>query len=286
MIDGYKIIDGHVHTFSSNEVSRKIRESFNKIYTIEFENPGTGTIHDVLANMERSGVDHTIMANFAPPGIIHENNLWTIQASGHDKRLIPLVSFHPSMGGDIHSLFEQYIRLGAKGIKLHPMAQGFSPLDGKLAELYKSCNEAAFPVVFHCGRVANMRLNEYSDFDMIKPLIEKYPAIPFVLTHMADGNVNDVVNTARNHGNVSFDTSIVITGYPPIMETNDASWLDDDEVSGIIDSIGAEKVIFGSDYPWGSPSHDIARFMAIKLEEKQKQLIFSENAVRIFKLEI
>ena len=264
MIDGYRIIDEHVHTFSSDEVSRRIKESFNKIYSIEFENPGTGTVDDVLANMERTGIDYTIMANFAPPRIINENNLWTIKASSSNKRLIPLVSFHPAMKGDIRSLLELYMRLGAKGIKLHPMAQGFSPLDGKLAELYKGCNEAAFPVVFHCGRVANARLNEYSDLDIIRPLIEKYPAIPFVLTHMADGNERDVVETAKSFANVSFDTSIVITGYPPIMETNDASWLDDDEVAGIINSVGAEKVVFGSDYPWGSPSHDITRLMALK----------------------
>lgn len=286
MIDGYRIIDGHVHTFSSDEVSRKIRESFNKIYSIEFENPGTGTIGDVLANMERSGIDHTIMANFAPPKIIHENNLWTIKTATFDKRLIPLVSFHPEMKENMRSLLEHYIDLGAKGIKLHPMAQDFSPLDKKLGDMYRGCNEAAFPVVFHCGRVANARLNEYSDLDVIRPLIEKYPSIPFVLTHMADGNVRDVVNTAECFDNVFFDTSIVITGYPSIMMTNDASWLDNDEVAGIINKIGAEKVIFGSDYPWGSPFHDIPRIMSLKLDEGQKRRIFSENAVKTFKLEI
>jgi predicted TIM-barrel fold metal-dependent hydrolase len=286
MVDGYRVIDGHVHTFSSEEVSRKIRESFNRIYSIEFENPGTGTIGDVLANMERIGVDRTIMANFAPPRIIHDNNLWTIEAACSDSRLIPLVSFHPDMEGDMSGLFGQYVRLGAKGVKLHPMAQGFSPLDKRLERMYGCCNEASLPVVFHCGRVANARLNEYSDLEMILPLVEKYPAIPFVLTHMADGNARDVVETAKSFGNVSFDTSIVITGYPPIMETNDASWLDDEEVAGVINTIGAERVIFGSDYPWGSPLHDIPRIMALKLDEEQKRGIFSENAVRIFGLEI
>lgn len=286
MTEGYRIIDGHVHTFSSDEVSKKIRESFNRIYSIEFENPGTGTIEDVLANMERTGIERTVMANFAPPKIIHDNNLWTIEVSGDGSRLIPLVSFHPEMEGDMRSLLDQYMGLGARGIKLHPMAQGFSPLDKKLEEMYRGCNEASIPVVFHCGRVANARLNEYSDLEIIKPLLYKYPSIPFVLTHMADGNVKDVVDTAKGFDNVSFDTSIVITGYPPIMQTNDASWLDDSEVADIINTIGAERVVFGSDYPWGSPSHDIARLKAIKLDEMQKKRIFFENAVKIFKLEI
>lgn len=286
MKDGYTIIDGHVHTFSSEMVSGKIRESFNKLYSIEFENPGSGTVEDVLGKMKKSGVDYTIMANFAPPRIIHENNLWTINVSRKEKRLIPLVSFHPEMDGDMPVLLGQYIGLGAKGVKLHPMAQGFTPQDKRLEPLYGQCNELRLPVVFHCGRVANARLNRYSDLETIRPLIEKYRRLPFVLTHMADGNVGDVLAAAREYDNVSFDTSIVISGYPPILSTNDASWLDDGEVTDVINRIGADRVMFGSDYPWGSQVHDVPRILGLKLDEEQKRRILSENAARIFKLKI
>lgn len=89
-------------------------------------------------------------------------------------------------------LMEEYMRNGAKGIKFHPMAQGFDPDDNRLESVYKMSAEAAFPIVFHCGRVSNARLNNYADIDMIVPVIKKYPNIPFVLTHMADGNIGDV----------------------------------------------------------------------------------------------
>ena len=46
-----------------------------------------------------------------------------------------------------------------------------------------------------------------------------------------------------------FDTSIVISGYPGILDTNEPSWLDDGMVVDIIRTIGA-KGSFGSDYPW------------------------------------
>lgn len=286
MIDGYRIIDGHVHTFSSEEVSQKIRESFNRLYSIEFENPGSGTIKDVLDKMKKAGVDFTIMANFAPPRIVHDNNLWTINAARKEKRLIALVSFHPEMDGDMVGLLGQYVELGAKGVKLHPMAQGFSPLDRRLEPLYTECNELRLPVVFHCGRVANARLNGYSDLETIRPLLGKYRRIPFILTHMADGNVGDVLATAGEFENVSFDTSIVITGYPPILSTNAASWPDDGEVADIINRVGADRVMFGSDYPWGSQVHDVPRILNLELDPGQKRRILSENAARIFKLEI
>lgn len=125
MKDGFVIIDGHVHTFSNYEVAKKIIDSFNNIYDIAFENPGTGAIDDVLANMDRTGIDYTVMANFAPPKILHANNLWTIDIAKHNNRLVPLVSFHPDMKGRLWSFLECYTNEGAKGVKLHPMAQGY-----------------------------------------------------------------------------------------------------------------------------------------------------------------
>ena len=285
MIDGFAIVDGHVHTFSTAEVSKKIIDSFNKAYEILFENPGSGTIEDVLANMTVSGVDYTVMANFAPPGILHRNNLWTIDVSKLHNNLIPLVSFHPGMQGRLWSFLECYMNEGAKGVKLHPMAQGFNPVNRRLDEIYSYCGEIGFPVVFHCGRVANARLNEYSDSSILMKVIEKYPETAFILTHMADGNAKDVLRIAKNYPNVYFDTSIVITGYPPLIQTNEPSWTEDNPVVDVINAIGAERVLFGSDYPWGSPKHDIGRILGMKLNDEQKRLILSANSIRLFRLQ-
>jgi len=282
MVKGFKVIDGHVHTFMSDEVSLKIRTSFNKVYSIEFENPGTGTIDDVLKNMNDLGIDYTVMANFAPAKILDRNNRWTLDVSRKHPSLIPLVSFHPDMEGDFECLLKEYIEEGAKGVKLHPMAQGFDPRNEKLKGMYGICNEIAFPIVFHCGRVANARLNEYSDIDAIEPLIKMYRNTPFVLTHMADGNVKDVLRLSQQYENVFFDTSIVITGYPPILETNEPSWVEDDIVEDVVNKVGTQRLIFGSDYPWGSPGHDLNRFLNMHITDEQKRLILGQNATRLF----
>jgi hypothetical protein len=282
----YTVIDGHVHTFPNDEISRKIIDSFNRVYSIEFENPGTGSIMDVIDNMRASGVDFTIMANFAPTKILHSNNSWTLTAAKENSSLLPLISFHPEMEGCFAGMLEGYIREGAKGIKMHPMAQSFHPDHPSLNEVYRLCGEYAFPVVFHCGRVSNARLNEYSDVDAIMPVIRRYPDMPVVLTHMADGSIEDVVRLAGEYTNVYFDTSIVITGYPSIMAINEPSWLEDSVVEDVINTIGADRVIFGSDYPWGSPKHDLDRIMRLRLSDEQREMILGLNAARVFKLDM
>lgn len=286
MIDGIEIIDSHVHTFASDDIADKIISSFNKLYDIEFKNPGNGTVDNVLKNMESVGTDRTIMANFAPPKIIDQNNMWTLDtACSSAGRLIPLVSFHPEMEGSLSEHLERYIRMGAKGIKLHPMAQGFDIREARMNELYEQCNERRFPLLIHCGRVANARLNGFSDFECIVPVMEEFPHMPVILAHMADGNMECVMEASRKYENVYFDTSIVITGYPDIINTNEPSWPDDAEVVSIINEIGAHKVLFGSDFPWGSPVHDLKRIMNLKLDLRQKQLIFNKNARKIYQLD-
>jgi len=286
VVEDYIVVDGHIHTFSSDEVSKKIITSFNLMYDIRFDNPGNGTIDDVIMNMSLEGIDYSVMANFAPAKIIHSNNKWALGVTREHDKLITLVSFHPEMEGCMVSLLEEYIREGARGIKFHPMAQGFYPNDKKLANLYEFCNDISFPIVFHCGRVSNARLNEFSDLDMIIPVIEKYGNIPFVLTHMADGNVEDVFKVSQYYGNVFFDTSIVITGYDPIRKFNEPSWPDDDIVVQVVNRIGADRVVFGSDYPWGSPGPDLRRIIGLNLSEKQKKHILGENALKMFKIKI
>ncbi|AUG56913.1 amidohydrolase family protein [Acetivibrio saccincola] len=282
MFENIKTVDGHVHTFSSDEIAKKIIKSFNKVYSIDFNVPGEGTIEDLIQGMNLTGIDYSVMANFAPPKILDSNNMWTIEMSKLNQCLIPLVSFHPDMGEDILPLLEKYISEGAKGIKFHNMAQGFMPTHPALEPLYDYCNQIAFPIEFHCGRVSNARLNEFSDVECIIPVIDKYQDIPIILTHMADGNIDDVIKLSKEYENLYFDTSIVISGYPDILETNEPSWLDDDVVVDVINTIGAERLLFGSDYPWGSPSHDFDRIANLDLNYKEKSLILGGNAIRIF----
>ncbi|MCX7747262.1 MAG: amidohydrolase family protein [Clostridia bacterium] len=278
----FTIVDGHAHTFLSDEVASKIIEAFNRIYTIEFDNPGKGTIDDLLLTMEENNTDFTVMANFASPKFLHTNNEWSLRMSKEHPCLVPLVSFHPDMEGNLVEILEKYVENGAKGIKIHPMAQGFMPDHEKLMEVYQYCNQIALPVVFHCGRVANARINEYADLDRIMPIIEKYGQLPVILTHMADGNREDVLRLSRSYEHVYFDTSIVISGYPPIIGTNEPSWPNDNEVVEIINEIGISRVMFGSDYPWGSPKHDIERLIRMDFSEHQKELLLGKNALCVY----
>jgi len=285
LIEGMVVVDGHVHSFQNRVTAHKVIDAFNKAYTIEFKNPGTSDIEDLLNKMELSSVDYSVLANFTTPKFLLNNNSWTLELCKNNKNLIPLVSFHPDLD-NMEALFEKYINNGARGVKLHPMAQGFYPDNKKLYGVYKMCSELKLPVVFHCGRVANARRNEFSDISSITPILKKFKDMPTVLTHMVDGNVKDVHMVAESYENVYFDTSIVVTGYSEIRKTNKPSWLEDDMALEVFEKVGAHRITFGSDYPWGSMYHDVQRFKNMKIAKDKLRLIFGENALKLYNIKV
>ena len=232
--------------------------------------------------MSGAGIDYSVTANFAPPKILHENNLWTLNAAASHPNPIPLVSFHPSSENVIKSHFEVYMKLGAKGVKLRPMSQGFDPREPSLDMLYRLCAERGIPVVFHYGRVSNARINAFSDTSSILPVLDMHPTLKVVLTHMADGNSDDVVRIAHEYENAYFDTSIIMTGYPELLKYNNPNWPEDSVFIDILAQTGSGRLIFGSDWPWGSAAHDVERFLKMQISDDDKRLILSGNAACLF----
>lgn len=291
MRNGYIVVDGHAHVFSSQPVAAKIMDSFNERFAIDFDNSGDGTVENLLAGMGENGIDLTVLANFAGPRFIHETNLWTLAtARAHPAKrdlaacgLIPLVSFCPELLAEHNSdtLFADYLARGARGVKLHPMSQGFDAGDAVMLPVYALAGQHGLPVVFHCGRVSNARINEYSDFDRLIDIVDEFPDTDFVLTHMVDGNEHDLLEAARRP-NVWFDTSIVVSGHAALLAVNEPSWQDDERFVAIVAKVGARRFLFGSDHPWGAAAADLARFLAMPLDDADKRMILGTNALGLF----
>ena len=53
----------------------------------------------------------------------------------------------------------------------------------------------------------------------------------------------------------------------------------------IIRRYGADKVLFGTDYPLHDPINEMGYLEALQLEDSEYQAIFSENAKKIFKID-
>lgn len=63
-----------------------------------------------------------------------------------------------------------------------------------------------------------------------------------------------------------------------------APTLDDEDAEDLIRTIGSERILFSSDYPWINPARDIERINGLNISDNNKKLILDENAAKLFKL--
>lgn len=277
----YPVIDNHVHLFADGTISNKVMQKFNAKYSIGFTPAGNGVSDDLLAQMDQSGIHFSVIANFGGSESVLEINKWTLEIASQHPEFIPLVSITPEISRP-DQIISKAISAGAAGLKLHPMAQNFDPEDQRMYGVYGLAGELGFPVVFHCGRVSNARINSWSDPERILSVVRRFPGTVFVLTHMADSSPVEIVDFVSRYDNIYFDTSIVMSGYEPLLRVNSPSWQDDSMLLSVVNSCGSERFMFGSDYPWGSPGADLDRLKKSGLKRSDLVNIAGGNAFRLF----
>ena len=275
------IIDGHAHTYP-DQAALRIIQSFTEFHHMEpTAAVGKGTVSDLLSRMKDNNIDYTVIANFAPRKSIEKTNEWTLAICREYSALIPLVSVHPGMPANQVRL---YFEAGAKGIKMHTGIQDFEPADSGLEHIYSLCENMNIPITFHCGETSRVHMNDYSEMSHILPVVEAHPGIPFILTHLAAGNPETVLEIARRYPNALFDTSITFTGEHCIYRIHDNTWEDDDQAAALFREIGCDRITFGTDYPFGNAGSDIRRLKRLNLSEREKQMILGENSAGIYKI--
>src|SRR5205085_1722214 len=91
--------------------------------------------------------------------------------------------------------------LGARGIKLHPRAQGFTATDERLAPVFALAAERRVPILIHGGRglppiAAGLRA-----------LVERYPEATLIIAHAGIADLAQLAACMAGRRGVLFDTS-------------------------------------------------------------------------------
>ncbi len=104
-------------------------------------------------------------------------------------------------------------------------------------------------------------------FEVTAELRRRYPTICMIIPHMAafNGGLRKVLNRFGEDPNVYLDTSLA----PPR------------QVRRAIKKIGAERVIFGSDYSYGGISYELKKVMGLRLPEDERLAVLSGNILRL-----
>ena len=149
--------------------------------------------------------------------------------------------------------------------------------------LYDYAESEGLPVLFHTGDTA------FSTGDLARShpltldrLANKREELTMILCHFGNPWFEDVAELIYKHPNVYADISGLFTG--GAYAEKYAEWLAKKISEAVYFAAGAEKIIFGTDYPITKHSETLALVKGLEVDEPDKEKILHLNAERVFGL--
>jgi predicted TIM-barrel fold metal-dependent hydrolase len=275
------IIDFHTHALPpqvKNNRSRYVERdaAFAEIYS--GDKVRIATAEDLIASMDREGVDVSVIVNYgwSTHEFCVETNDYILESiARYPKQLIgfcAVSSYH-----DDFSLaeIERCVRGGIKGVgELRPdMQLPESVSQEMLAPFSQLLFKYNLILLTHSSDPVGhlYRGKGAATPERLYRFITNFTGVPVVCAHWGGGlpfyTLMPEVRQALE--NVYFDTAISPLLYRPEVYRH------------VRDLVGADRILFGSDYPVIAPSRLLKEIDTAELPEEDRQMILSGNARRL-----
>lgn len=212
--------------------------------------------------LDRFKIDKAVLF---PPGLTSSANSAVADAvKRHPDRLIGFGTVHPLWEPEPSKRLDEAFSLGIRGLKIHPWLQGITLSEGiqrRFEELFNRAAKLRMPVIFHSGTPPDTQCLQYT------VLAEMFPDVNLIYGHMGLGYFwRDAIRSAKTHDNVYLETSGI--QYPQAIRE-------------ALDSVGAGKVIFGSDLPYLHPAVEMKKISLLRLPQDELEKVMASNILSL-----
>lgn len=221
-------------------------------------------IGELLASMDRLGIERSVVNVIEP--YFQTDDLRTVMGE-HRDRLSLFAGVDPGLPDAPAQLAAYIAGGGVSGLKIHPALAGPDPTDDRMYEIVQVAYTHDLPVQIHTGSFPFEALRHDDDASILRPVIEAFPSVTFVLAHIGWNQHRTVLQLAHDHPNVCVESS----WQPPAV------------IRQAVDILGAERVLFGSDFPLLQQKPALQVIKAA-LSAKEAHLVLRQNALRLLKL--
>lgn len=180
------------------------------------------------------------------------------EALRKEKRLLGFCRLNPAHGEAAYQELKRSVRLGLRGVKLHPRAEDFSPHDAE--DLIAAVEKERLPIVLHTS-------HEHHCHPIIwQGIFLRHKRISFILAHAGKDAYREAAAVASACPNVYLDTSTLST------------W----RTGVLLKKAGAAKIVFASDAPYSHPAIELLKFdLLLGKNHRMRRKIFWENPIKI-----
>ncbi len=250
------IIDGHTH----------------------FAPPGKGlppnSLEELLSIMDACGISAVVTtppySSIGADRTYDEANAFISKAMERaPDRIFGFIRVNPHLRENALNSIEDGVKnKGFRGIKLHPRNEAF-PINSKelifpIAEL---ASMLRVPILFHTG---DPDTYGFAQPALVGDLADHFPDVTMIVGHMGKRLYEDAILIARWFDNVVLETSF----HTPR------------EIKRAVERVGPNRLIYGSDLPFGIPEVEMMSVKLCEISEKEKEMILGLNMAEILGLKV
>ena len=217
------------------------------------------TTQEILKQAEQSGVSRIVVFPFPSMALADEGiNQRLFNEAAKIKKFIPYY-YIPETMKPIPDIKRFY------GGKWHWMrgiqdsSSNYQALDDpKLGEFIETSEKIDLPIVFE------------EELAFTEAFVRKTKTLKIIIPHlgMLGGNPIDFLGSFKSSENVYFDTALASSNM----------------VTKFIETIGHERILFGSDIPFGTMKWELEKVLSLPISDDKKEWILSKNLKRLISL--
>lgn len=258
-------IDFHTHIYP-DAIAPKAADSIRVFYGFG-EKAMDGTAKTLLERGDIAGTHRFVILPVAMrPDRTRHINEFVLSQVAQEPRFIGFGTVHAAME-NITDEVDFIMEKGLRGIKMHPDSQVFAIDDERLFPVYEQA-QGKLPMLIHMG---DRRYN-YSHPTRLRRVLDLFPRLQVIGAHFGGYSLYEQAYDNLKDTGCFFDISSSI----PFMGEGMAE--------SYINRYGAERFVYGSDFPMWDPVTEMDRFLKLKLTDEQFEQIAHKTAERILKL--
>ena len=263
----YEICDSHAHIFPA-KISLKATESIGNFYDLPMRGIN-GCAQSLLESGREIGVKKYLVCSSATtPAQVHAINDFISQECEMHPEFYGFGTLHPDME-DITGEVERIITLGLHGIKLHPDFQKFNIDSPEAYKMYEAL-EGRLPILFHSGD----NRYDFSRPTRIARVSKDFPRLISIAAHLGGyQSWGEASECLKGLPNVYVDCSSAISLIPIEYSRR------------LIALYGAEKCMFGCDFPMWRHAPELERFFELGLTDEENRRILSGTFRELFDIQ-
>ena len=264
--EGMPVIDVHAHIYP-DKIAAKAVAAVGKFYCYE-DMSGAGTPDDLLALCAGSPISRCIVHSVATTAksVPTINSFLAEQGRLHPE-FIAFGTMHQDFP-DKEAEVERALDLGIRGFKLHPDTQEVNMDDPRLMEFYEII-AGRVPLIVHTGDYRY----DYSNPKRLARILRTFPDLVVNAAHLGGWSIYDVGFDILHAAPLDFERLFVDV-------SSSFAWVGRRHMRELIRLWGADRVLFGSDYPMWDPQVELNELMCCELTDDELEKVLHLNAER------